>query len=75
MIIKKVNDGLYSIDLRQKKPGYRNFISPWIYKDEELCFLVDPGPTNTINTLKDNLHELDINLFLGKRMKHLDKQD
>ena len=40
-----------------------NFLNTWVYKDEELCFLVDPGPINTIKLLKKNLElfKIDIN--------------
>jgi len=36
------------------------FLNTWVYKDENLCFLVDPGPSNTIQLLKKNLEILEI---------------
>ncbi|MFW9785801.1 MAG: MBL fold metallo-hydrolase, partial [Candidatus Heimdallarchaeota archaeon] len=37
-----------------------DFIDTWVYKDESLCFLVDPGPNVTINLLKKRLDQLKI---------------
>ncbi len=37
-----------------------NFLSTWVYKDENLCFLVDPGPNFTVKLLKKNLEHLKI---------------
>ena len=37
-----------------------NFLNTWVYKDENLCFLVDPGPSSTTKLLKKNLEQLKI---------------
>ncbi|MFX1325792.1 MAG: MBL fold metallo-hydrolase [Promethearchaeota archaeon] len=37
-----------------------DFINTWVYKDNELCFLVDPGPNVTINLLMKSLDQLQI---------------
>ncbi|MFX1410367.1 MAG: MBL fold metallo-hydrolase [Promethearchaeota archaeon] len=60
MTIKKINKALYHIDLKQPRAGFSNFISTWAYKDKNLGFLVDPGPTSTINLLKDKLESIGI---------------
>ncbi|MFX1314613.1 MAG: MBL fold metallo-hydrolase [Promethearchaeota archaeon] len=60
MTIKKINKALYHIDLKQPRAGFSNFISTWVYKDKNLCFLVDPGPTSTINLLKEKLESIKI---------------
>ncbi|MFX1320500.1 MAG: MBL fold metallo-hydrolase [Promethearchaeota archaeon] len=61
MSVKKGDDSLYHIDLEQPRAGFRNFISTWVYKDKNLCFIVDPGPTSTINFLKEKLESIGIN--------------
>ncbi len=39
----------YCIDLDQPSlPGFRKFVSCWLYRDTNLAFLVDPGPLSTI---------------------------
>ncbi|MCP4676878.1 MAG: MBL fold metallo-hydrolase [Deltaproteobacteria bacterium] len=48
------------IDLDQKKVGYREFLSCWVYRRDNLTFLVDPGPTSTISHLVDTLGELEV---------------
>ncbi|MFX0081827.1 MAG: MBL fold metallo-hydrolase [Candidatus Hodarchaeota archaeon] len=53
MKIKKVDPNLSCINLD-------NFLNIWVYFDEDICFLVDPGPTVTINLLKKCLDQLNI---------------
>ncbi len=57
MSIYRYSDSLYLIDLPQKIPGFRNFISSWIYFGEK-TFLVDPGPKNSIEVLIESLKEV-----------------
>lgn len=52
MATEKVETNLSCINL--------DFINTWVYYDEDLCFLVDPGPTVTINLLKESLDRLNI---------------
>ncbi|MHA2284012.1 MAG: MBL fold metallo-hydrolase [Promethearchaeota archaeon] len=52
MVIDKVDINLTYINL--------DFINTWLYSDKDLCFLVDPGPTVTINLLKQRLDQLKI---------------
>lgn len=40
--------------------GFRKFISSWLYFDDGLTFLVDPGPLATIPHLLAELHRLDV---------------
>ncbi|MHA1670516.1 MAG: MBL fold metallo-hydrolase [Promethearchaeota archaeon] len=60
MKILKINEKLHDIRLDLEKAGIENFLSTWVYKDSDLCFLVDPGPTTTINSLKQALDKLSI---------------
>jgi glyoxylase-like metal-dependent hydrolase (beta-lactamase superfamily II) len=47
---------LHCIDLDQPAlEGFRQFISCWLYRDERLAFVVDPGPLSTIPHLLDRL--------------------
>ena len=50
-----------SIDSNLKCINLDNFINTWIYISNDLCFIVDPGPTVLINLLKDGLDQLKIN--------------
>ncbi|MFW9867965.1 MAG: MBL fold metallo-hydrolase [Candidatus Thorarchaeota archaeon] len=52
MVINKVEKNLNCINL--------DFINTWVYKNDKLCFLVDPGPAVTINLLKKSLDQLKI---------------
>jgi len=52
MVINKVDINLTYINL--------DFINTWLYNDKDLCFLVDTGPTVTINLLKQRLDQLKI---------------
>ena len=60
MPVKNVDDSLYHIDLEQPRAGYSNFISTWVYKDKDLCFIVDPGPMSTIYFLKEKLASIGV---------------
>lgn len=37
-----------------------NFLNTWVYSSNDLCFLVDPGPSVSINSLKKALKRLKI---------------
>ena len=54
MEITSVDKNLICINLN-------NFINAWLYNSDDLSFLVDPGPTVTINSLKKSLDHLKIN--------------
>ncbi len=49
-------NNLTCIDLDQPgHEGFREFISCWLYRDDDLCFIVDPGPLSTIPHLLQEL--------------------
>lgn len=51
-----IRDRLTCVDLAQPSlEGFRSFISCWLYRSEDLCFLVDPGPLTTIPVLLKEL--------------------
>ncbi len=51
--------GLYLIDLPQKMPGFRRFISSWFFRDGAgRRVVVDPGPASTIPLLLKELEAL-----------------
>ncbi len=53
---------LTCIDLDQPSlEGFRKFISCWLYRDENLSFIVDPGPLSTIPHLVGELKKHEIN--------------
>lgn len=56
----QIDPNLFLIDLDQKLEGFRNFISAWVYWDESIAFLVDPGPISSINLLRMSLKNLGI---------------
>lgn len=60
MTIIKVSENLYNIILNLNLDGSDFFLSPWVYKDNNLSFIVDPGPTSTIKALKKELNHLNI---------------
>jgi glyoxylase-like metal-dependent hydrolase (beta-lactamase superfamily II) len=45
------------IDLDQSREGYRKFISCWLYRDDRVSFVVDPGPRSSIDALISSLRE------------------
>ncbi|MBU3914037.1 MBL fold metallo-hydrolase [bacterium] len=56
----EVLPNIYCIDLDQKMTGFRSFINSWVYKTNELVFLVDPGPKHTIEVLIEALKKIGI---------------
>ncbi|NPA25310.1 MAG: MBL fold metallo-hydrolase, partial [Deltaproteobacteria bacterium] len=52
---------LTCIDLDEPRlQGFVKFISAWVYKSEELTFLVDPGPLSTIPHLLGELEKMGV---------------
>lgn len=51
---------LHLIDLDQDLPGQRRFISCWVSVQDDLVFIVDPGPPATADHLIARLQELGI---------------
>ena len=56
----KVDRNLTLIKLDQVMEGYRDFISSWLYSDDRITFLIDPGPLSTIETLRLTLQDIGI---------------
>jgi glyoxylase-like metal-dependent hydrolase (beta-lactamase superfamily II) len=49
-----------TVDINLKCINLDNFINTWVYNSEDLCFLIDPGPTVFINSLRKSLDYLKI---------------
>ncbi|MFX0032820.1 MAG: MBL fold metallo-hydrolase [Candidatus Hodarchaeota archaeon] len=60
MKVYKITSNLYEARLGLEKRGIKNFLSIWIYKDTKLSFLVDPGPSASIDSLKTALDILKV---------------
>jgi glyoxylase-like metal-dependent hydrolase (beta-lactamase superfamily II) len=59
--IEQIKAQLYLVNLDiQELPGFRDFISCWIYKGKKETFVVDPGPAGTIHILREALERLEI---------------
>jgi len=61
MSIFNVAPNLYDIHLNIEGTNFTSTLSSWVYKDNNLCFLVDTGPTSVIDSLKKALDNLGIN--------------
>jgi Zn-dependent hydrolases, including glyoxylases len=51
---------LFLINLDQEIEGFRDFIGAWLYRDEAVTFLVDPGPASSIDRLKSALDKMGV---------------
>ena len=60
MSIINAAPNLYDIRLGLKGTNFTSLLSSWVYKDNDLCFVVDPGPTSVISSLKQALDTLSI---------------
>ncbi|MCP4756127.1 MAG: MBL fold metallo-hydrolase [Proteobacteria bacterium] len=60
MNYSQVFPGLYLINLDQKMVGFRDFISSWLYMGEKTTFLVDPGPTYSVDALLETLKRIGV---------------
>lgn len=60
MKVIRINENLFDIRLDFKQTNTENFLSTWVYKDQELCFLVDCGPTSSIDSLVFGLSEIGV---------------
>lgn len=56
----RINEDLYDIRLDFEQTNFRNFLSVWVYKGKDICFLVDCGPTSTIKSLIKGLANIGI---------------
>ncbi len=60
MIYTEVSPRLFLIDLDQDLRGFRKFIGSWLYLGESTTILVDPGPSNSADTLLKALEDLSV---------------
>lgn len=60
MSIINAAPNLYDIRLGLKGTNFTSLLSSWVYKDNDVCFVVDPGPTSVISSLKQALDTLGI---------------
>ncbi len=60
MKILELSDELYLVDLPHPKPGFRRFISSWVYKSGNTAFLVDVGTSSTVKKLNEALEYLKV---------------
>ncbi len=60
MKILELSDELYLVDLPHPKPGFRKFISSWVYKSGNTAFLVDIGTSSTVKKLNEALEYLKV---------------
>ena len=54
------HSNLFLINLDQEIEGFRDFIGSWLYRDEAVTFLVDPGPASSIDMLKSALDKMGV---------------
>ena len=60
MFFKEIKPNLYLVNLDLNIGGFKNFISAWIYKKDNLTLVVDPGPQSTVHILIDALKSLGV---------------
>lgn len=60
MKIIRITPNFHDIQLDLKGTNFTSTLSSWAYKDDNLCFLVDIGPTSAIGSLKQALDKLNI---------------
>ncbi len=61
MMVHKIAQNLFLIQLDQKLVGFTRFIGAWLYKDNDSTFLVDVGPAATVPALLGALEDLSVN--------------
>lgn len=59
-MLNSITESLYLIDLEQDLAGFRRFIGSWLYRGESTTFLVDPGPSHSIDRLLSVLAEIPV---------------
>ncbi len=60
MNIINVASNLYDIQLDLKGTNFTSTLSSWVFKEDNLCFLVDTGPKSAITSLKHALDKIGI---------------
>ena len=66
---------VFLVDLEQPLPGYRRFLSAWIYTSGDFCACIDCGPASTIPVLverlrREGLERLDFVLLTHIHLDH-----
>ncbi len=69
--VHPVMENLYLVDLDQPLPGFKNFISCWIYMAHKRTIVVDPGPASTIPLLVKALKALHVNWLSYILLTHI----
>ncbi|MCK6508566.1 MBL fold metallo-hydrolase [Myxococcota bacterium] len=62
---------LLLLPLDQPRDGFHHFISAWLFRDDRVCFVVDPGPTSTIPTLIRYLEQQGIEKLDAVLLTHI----
>jgi glyoxylase-like metal-dependent hydrolase (beta-lactamase superfamily II) len=60
MNIIKITPNFYDIQLDLKGTNFTSTLSSWAYKDDKICFLLDTGPTSSLDSLKYALNKIGI---------------
>ena len=60
MATHKILENLFLVDLDLPLPGFSSFFSSWIIKKGDQGIIIDPGPSTTINILRNALREVGI---------------
>ena len=60
MATHKILENLFLVDLDLPLPGFSSFISSWIIKKGDRGIIIDPGPSTTINILRNALRDIGI---------------
>ncbi len=60
MKIIETAPGLYLLPLDQEITGFQSFVAAWLFKGENVTFLVDVGPAATVPDLVRGLEELSV---------------
>ncbi len=60
MKIIETAPGLFLLPLDQEITGFQSFVGAWLYKDENVTFLVDTGPAATVPDLVRGLESLSV---------------
>lgn len=60
-LYRQIDSHLFLVNLPQKLEGFHDFISSWLYRDENVSFLVDPGPAASVGVLEEALRAIGVN--------------
>ncbi|MCB9638563.1 MAG: MBL fold metallo-hydrolase [Myxococcales bacterium] len=67
----QIDQTLWLLPLDQPREGFRQFISTWLYHDQKIAFVVDPGPTATIPRLVEALRQQGIEKLDAVLLTHI----